>query len=473
MSAAYGTNPPFDNANADPSISGTESYGYPANYHFSGAAQAQGLVPPSTQPFPPMLNTTNIGISQSFDPNMANQLDPGVSSLPTGQLTENFSNLLNSNTGELDFAAYQNHSPNSASASEYDSSLLLGPQMHQRQQAMHQAVNPADLVSPISNPSASSHHSSQDPQQSSPGPMSPPGGTPGAFYTPRHSRHTSLDPAAAAYLSAQVNPDWQSMMNNNSAFQTHRRAPSEVSEVSSANHSPFLSQHEYDGIENNASPSLAPQNDPALYDNALGIEQFTLSEQHQQGFSPAHSPYISPRLMPQQTNDMIPSIQYNSTSNQFPPAPTDMYGMPGEDMMGSNPAGDIGQASQMAPPSINVEFAPPSRSPSFGPPKPVADFDSLSPPAMSEFSNLSSVSAHQFSYLYQDPVYAASQIPTHTLLPVKDLRRLQQPVSKPSPLLLRDHYRPIHAVTPALAMRLHQGLIGDSQLHLLRVATTF
>jgi hypothetical protein len=38
--------------------------------------------------------------------------------------------------------------------------------------------------------------------------------------------------------------------------------------------------------------------------------------------------------------------------------PTDMYGMPQEDMMNmnqlNNPPGDIGQASQMAPPSINA-----------------------------------------------------------------------------------------------------------------------
>ncbi|KAJ5157464.1 C2H2 finger domain transcription factor crzA [Penicillium canariense] len=375
MSAAYATNPSYDNTNADPSISGTDSYGYSAAY-LSGAPQAQGLALSSGQPFPPTLNTSNIPMSQSFDPTLVNQLDPGVTGLQQSQATEDFSNLLNSNAGELDFSAYQNHSPNSASASEYDSSLLLDPQMHQRPQSMHQAVNPADLVSPISNPSASSHPSSQDPQQSSPAPMSPPGSTPGTYYTPQHSRHTSLDPATAVYLSAQSNADWQSVMNN-TAFQGHRRAPSEVSEVSSANHSPYLSQHEYEGIENNASPSLAPQNDPALYDNALGIEQFTLSEQHQQGFSPAHSPYISPRLMPQQGNDVIPSIQYASASNQFPPAPTDLYGLPGDDMMGMNPAGDIGQASQMAPPSINVEFAPPSRIPSFGPSKPATDLDSL------------------------------------------------------------------------------------------------
>ncbi|KAJ5585200.1 uncharacterized protein N7459_005000 [Penicillium hispanicum] len=383
MSAAFATNPSFDNSNPDAAIAGIDSYGYSTAY-LAGAPPTQTLAPPSDQPFPPTLNTTNIPISQSFESSLVNQLEQGSSGLRPLQPGD----FLSTNA-DLDFSAYQNHSPNSATASEYDSSLLLDPQMHQRPQSMHQGVNPADLVSPISNPSASSHPSSQDQQQSSPGPMSPPGSTPGTYYTPQHSRHTSLDPATAAYLSAQPNPDWGSVMSN-AAFQGHRRAPSEVSEVSSANHSPYLSQHEYDGIENNASPSLAPQNDPALYDNALGIEQFTISEQQQQqqqGYSPLHSPYISPQLMPQQSTEMVPNASYLSANvnSQFPAAPTEMYGMTADDMMNpgiNSGTADIGQASQMAPPSINVEFAPPSRNPSFGPSKPAADFDSLSPPAM-------------------------------------------------------------------------------------------
>ena len=377
--------PSFDNTNPDAGINGPDSYGYSAPY-LSAAPQTQGLAPPS-EPFPPAISTNNMPMSQSFEASLVNQLDHGSQGLRTHQLDENY--MLGTNAGDLDFSVYQNHSPNGASASEYDSSLLLDPQMHQHPQPMHQAVNPADLVSPISNPSASSHPSSQEQQQQSPGPLSPPGSTPGTYYTPQHSRHTSLDPATAAYLSAQPNQDWQSVMNSSAAFQGHRRAPSEVSEVSSANHSPYLSQHEYDGIENNASPSLVPQNDPALYDNALGIESFTLSEQQQkqQGFSPLHSPYISPRLIPQQVDEMPPNayLSPNMTS-QFPSAPTDMYSMPQDDMMNAMNSGvDIGQASQMAPPSINVEFAPPSRNPSFGPGKPAADLDSLSPPAMSGF----------------------------------------------------------------------------------------
>ncbi|KAJ5130087.1 Zinc finger C2H2 [Penicillium bovifimosum] len=375
--SAYPTNPSFQIPNGG--IGGAEAYGY-ANY-LPETPSTHTLSAPTDQGYPSNINTNNIPISQSFETSLVSQLEQSATGLRPMQGDENFSNMLHSNQPELDFSLYQNHSPNSGSASEYDSSLLMDPQMHQRQ-SMNQAINPADLVSPISNPSPSSHPSSQD-QQHSPGPLSPPGSTPGTYYTPQHSRHASLDPATAAYLTAQPNAEWQSVMNNVS-FQGHRRAPSEVSEVSSANHSPYLSQHEFDGIENNASPSLAPQSDPSLYDTGLGMESFTLSEQQQQqGISPLHSPYISPRLMPQQGGEMVPN---NSYLTQFPSAPTDMYGMSQEDMMGmgqmNNIPGDIGQASQMAPPSINVEFAPPLRNPTFDLSKEAADFDSLSPPAM-------------------------------------------------------------------------------------------
>ncbi|KAJ5257204.1 hypothetical protein N7478_013308 [Penicillium angulare] len=423
MSATFTTNPAFNNVNPDAAMGGPESYGYPSAY--------LSAAPPGDQSFPPNMNPGNIPNSQSFDASLVGQLDPSSGGYRPPQPEDNY-NMLNTATADMDFSAYQNHSPNSVNASEYDSSLLLDPQMHQRPQSIHQAVNPADLVSPISNPSASSHPSSQDPQQSSPGPMSPPGSTPGTYYTPQHSRHASLDPATAAYLGVQSNQEWQSVMNH-SAFHGHRRAPSEVSEVSSANHSPYLSQHEYEGIENNASPSLVPQNDPALYDNALGIESFTLSEQQQQqGISPLHSPYISPQLMPQQGGEMIPNAPYLSPNlnNQFPNAPTEMYGMAPDDIMNAiNNGSDIGQASQMAPPSINVEFAPPSRNPSFGPSKPAADFDSLSPPAMrSRVRSKSDPYAHPASRS-RSPATSATSLEAHAATSPRSL----SPHSRSSP----------------------------------------
>lgn len=407
MSATFAQQPSFGNINQDPDFGPSDAYGYSGTY-LSAAPQTQSVAPTSNQSYPPALNADNLTMSQTFDPNLVNQLDPLSGGLQSQSADENYANLLNSNTGDLDFSAFQNHNLNGATSSEYNASLLLDPQMQAH--SMHQGVNPADLVSPMSNPSVSSHPSSQDQQQSSPGPVSPHGSASGTYYTPQHSRNTSLDPSSAAYLTAQSNPDWQSVMNNSAAFQGHRRAPSEVSEVSSANHSPYLSQHEYDGIENNTSPSLAAQNDPTLYENAQGIESFTLSEQQQQqpGFSPLHSPYISPQLMPQQGNEIVPNAQYlpANMTTQFPSAPADMYGIPTDEMMNAamnSGAADIGQASQMAPPSINVEFAPPSRNSSFGPNKPAEDFDSLSPPAMSAFVCMFSYSFQTLIYRHRSP----------------------------------------------------------------------
>lgn len=60
-------------------------------------------------------------------------------------------------------------------------------------------------------------------------------------------------------------------------------------------------------------------------------------------------------------------------------------------------AAEMGQATQMAPPSINVEFAPPSRNPSFGPGKPPADMDALSPPTIREITRLFNVTIGCFA----------------------------------------------------------------------------
>ncbi|KAE8142005.1 hypothetical protein BDV38DRAFT_177154 [Aspergillus pseudotamarii] len=383
------------NANPNPNSPGAESYSYTAGGYLSPTS-AQTLAPPD-QAF-----SHSLQLPQSFDPGLVNQLDhsSGLPMQPQLQQQpqpheENFSTLLNSNPTDFDFSLYPNHSPNSTTASEYDSSLMLDTQMQGHPGQVNQAINPADLVGQISSPHAVASPQmsprEQQPHHSSPGPMSPPGSTPGAYYTPQHSRHTSLDPASAAYMTGNAPPDWQSMMGN-AAFQGHRRAPSEVSEVSSAAPSPYMSQHEsFDGVDNNPSPLLAPQNDPGLYDSSLGIESFTLSEQqqqqqHHQGISPVHSPYISPQLMPQQGNDLIPNMPYISApaGNRYSCPPTDIYGNGAEGVVnmpqGTAIVGDIGQASQMAPPSINVEFAPPAKNPIFPPAKPAADLDSLSPP---------------------------------------------------------------------------------------------
>jgi len=326
--------------------------------------------------------------SQSFEASFVNQLEQS-SGHQAVQGEENFSSLLNSNKTDFDFTLYSNNgNGNNNNTAEFDSSLLIDPQIQQQSPPADQSVNPADLVSRLSSPhNPTPPHLVPPEQHSSPGPTSPPSSTQGTFYTPQHSRHTSLDPAGMTYMTSQPQSDWRGMLGN-PAFQGHRRAPSEHSEVSSVAPSPFMSQNEsFDGIENNPSPLLTAQNDPGLYENALGIESFSLSEHHQQGLSPAHSPYLSPQVMSQQGSDVgsdAPYIPNQQSNTEFPTSSADMYVNSGEgqvlNMQQGSSSGEMGQASQMAPPSINVELAPPSRNPSFEPSKPVLDMDSLSPP---------------------------------------------------------------------------------------------
>ncbi|KAK2797414.1 hypothetical protein FQN50_009215 [Emmonsiellopsis sp. PD_5] len=325
--------------------------------------------------------------SSSWEAGFITQLERS-SNIKAAQGEENFSNLLNSNQPPFDeFSMYTNSNNH---PSEFDPSLMLDPQQQQQQQ-LNQSINPADL-SRISSPHNHTPPHLIPPDAQSPGGPSSPASSPGAYYTPNHSRHASLDPASAAFLSSQPHTDWQGMLGN-PAFQSHRRAPSEHSDVSSAAHSPYLTHH--DGFEadtNNHSPLLAAQTDPSLYENALGMEAFSLSEQGQhQRLSPGQSPYISPRLIPQQQS--IEMGQDNSflltqhANNQLgPTSPPDVYvtkteASPAPAFQPHNSPGDMGQAAQMTPPSINVEFAPPSRNSSFGPSKPEIDMDTLSPPA--------------------------------------------------------------------------------------------
>ncbi|KAL2013961.1 hypothetical protein VTN00DRAFT_1486 [Thermoascus crustaceus] len=360
--------------------SAAEQYNYTTPYLAS--TQVPHTSPPTEQAF-----AQNQRYSQSFEASFVNQLEQS-SGHKAVQGEENFSSLLNSSNTDFDFTLYSNNSTgNNNNTAEFDSSLLLDPQIQQQSQTTNQAVNPADLVSRMSSPhNPTPPHLLPPEQHSSPSHTSPPSSVQGTFYTPQHSRHTSLDPVGMAYMTSQPQSDWHGLIGN-PAFQGHRRAPSEHSEVSSVSHSPFMSQHEsFDGVENNPSPLLAAQNDPGLYDNALGIESFSLSEQHP-GISPAHSPYLSPQIMPQQSSDIgsdMPYLQNQQSNTEFPASSADMYVNSGEaqvaNMQQGSSSGDMGQAAQMAPPSINVEFAPPSRNPSFGPSKPITDMDSLSPP---------------------------------------------------------------------------------------------
>lgn len=193
----------------------------------------------------------------------------------------------------------------------------------------------------------------------------------GGFPSPHHSRHASLDPSSAAYPVTQQNSEWGNMM-----FPGHHRAPSDTfSDVSSSAHpSPYMGNLENFDDNNNPSPLLHAQQDPALFqESIMNFNQFNLNENR----SPGHSPHMSPRLDPQQQplpqftpadNYGLNQGIYSQGSENFPTLNNDIqdYG---------------GNADQMSPPEINIEFAPQSRTNSFEPPKETRPpGDALSPP---------------------------------------------------------------------------------------------
>jgi hypothetical protein len=144
----------------------------------------------------------------------------------------------------------------------------------------------------------------------------------------------------------------------------------------------------------NPSPLLAAQQDPAMFQDVMRFGQFTLSE-NKSHISPGHSPHISPRLMPQQQQSLPPFTSQNNfglhMNNQFAQQQgMDMYqGQGHEPFPTINQGGDFGQADTMSPPEINIDFAPPSRQASFEPARPETQADALSPPDRCRFIKLS------------------------------------------------------------------------------------
>ena len=264
----------------------------------------------------------------------------------------------------------------------------LDPQLLDSNRPQNPSIDPSELMNQMA---TTQPHSPTPPHllpamhQRSPSPNASPNMAQGAFASPSHSRHASLDPSAAY---GQPN-EWGSM----AAFRGHRRTPSETySDVSSAHASPYLGNQ--DSFEDaNPSPLLNAQ-DPSLFQEVMQFGQFNLNDA-QSHISPGHSPHISPRLMPQQQS--LPQFQPGSfgldpsLNNQFPQA-----GMGGTYQQGHEPfptinqAGpglEFGQADTMSPPEINIDFAPPSRQASFEPPKPDLRTDALSPPDRCKKSN--------------------------------------------------------------------------------------
>jgi len=271
------------------------------------------------------------------------------------------------------------------------------------QQASNQSINPADLMSDMASPQAHTPTPPQmlqpDTQQASSAHQSPSFNQNQFSRSPGHSRHASLGPESAAYSNAHLPTDWSMMPPQ---FTTHRRSPSEYSDVSvsSAAPSPNLGHHDtFDHVDQHHSPLVNPQ-DAGLYPDALGIGSFSLSDPSvhgaspRRGMSPAHTPSISPRLGPQQQVPAIPQHQNNfmlnmgMSNNGFQQQPMSYNGQDQFPQMNRNGSLEMGQAQQMVPPEINVEFAPASRQNSFEPPKPSLDQDALTPPERGKYSLL-------------------------------------------------------------------------------------
>jgi hypothetical protein len=257
--------------------------------------------------------------------------------------------------------------PGNPSVNPAELDMMSSPQVHQ-------TPTPPNLLQPDRSPS-SAHQSPSFNQ----GHFQPTAG-------PRHSRNASLGPESAAYPQGH---EWSMMPPQ---FTTHRRTPSEYSDVSanSAQHSPNMGHHDtFDTIEQHHSPMQNPQ-DASLYQEVLGIGSFSLSDPQVQhgsspgrGLSPAHSPAISPRLGPQQLPVMGQNQFMLGMNNGFGQQ-QNMYGQGQEafpQIQHNDSSLEMGQAQQMVPPpDINIEYAPPSRKNSFEPPKPAFDQDALTPP---------------------------------------------------------------------------------------------
>ena len=254
-------------------------------------------------------------------------------------------------------------------------------------------VNPAEL-SKVSSPQDNQSPGLQLPeQQKQPSQPGSPASTNGQFFTPQHSRNVSLDPSSA-YSGV--------------SFTQHRRAPSEHSDVSSAQHSPYLAHAEMNnpGVALGHSPYLPAQQDA---NNAFGMESFSLGDQQ---------PYRSPRLMPHmEGNQPGPGMDGSGLHLSQPmgiPVP-DVYTtqppqyqiqppvVPSNHLRNTSVVSDLGQADQYAPPTINIEPAPVSRQQSFGPAGEEME-GALSPPSSS------SKSLHRLSYLaYANNRYRRSE----------------------------------------------------------------
>ncbi|KAI9849237.1 MAG: DNA-binding transcription factor [Sclerophora amabilis] len=341
---------------------------------------------------------SNFGQSQAFDQFQENKhprSDQSSHSPGFGLENQPSSNFIDPDHLSADIGNdFPLFSEQSATQDATLDSFLLDPSS-QSNQPPNQSINPADLMSDMSSGQlqGTTPPGLLQREQHSSGQQSSPAMNPNVFSSPNRSRNASLDPATAAFAQGQPPTDWTSMISSNS-FQAHRRAPSEHSDMSSAAPSPFLPNAEaFDSLEQQPSPLFTAQQDPSIYQNALGMEHFTLSETtSNHGVSPGHSPHMSPHISPphgpspvQGGYNVFPQdMQHNgfmsrTTSEGYPHQTSETFPTI-QNMNDMNDASmEMGQAGQMAPPEINIEFAAPSKQ-NFETRKSAVDDSGLSPP---------------------------------------------------------------------------------------------
>jgi hypothetical protein len=346
------------------------------NQQFGGFHSNNGIQSYENNEF---INQQNFGQNQDFNQQFKQeeQQSPFSQQQQPSFTQELMSANIGSNFNDGDFALYS--TPNNQNE-QFDPQLFMNDLPAQ---SGNSSVNPAEL-NMSSPPNAATPPGFLQPDSRSPSSAhQSPSFNQGAFQSsPGHSRHASLGPESAAFPQGQNHVEWSHMMAPQ--FQGHRRTPSEYSDVSvsSAAPSPNLGHHDsFEPLDHHHSPMQNPHD--AMYQEIAGIGSFSLSDpqvQHSspgRGLSPAHSPAISPRLGPQQ----LPGLNQNQfilgMNNGFGPGPN-LYGSQNPEFQIQH--SDMGQAQQMIPPEINVEFAPTSRTNSFDPPKPSFDQDALTPP---------------------------------------------------------------------------------------------
>lgn len=338
------------------------------------------LDPSSSQQFGAQdFSTFNSGGANFLDPQQAQQPFPGDQSF------QNFTPQLNNNDDLSSFAQQQQGVLNSQQALPTDFQnadfTIFPPTTGEQFGAPLFAGDPGlqSLGSPDNNmASAQSHHSPTPPHLLQPEP-------PSAHHSPsfsqqqfipsgRHSRNASLGPEAAL-LPGQ---EW-----SNNQFRTHRRSPSEYSDVSSlGGHSPNLGINDsFDHGDPSHSPMQRPQ-DPSIIQELHGIGSFTISDR---GRSPSHSPAISPRIPPQLMPDMS-QPSFTLASNGYIGAPPPTYGLQAPEAFPTLPqtSEPPQPMPQLAAPTINIDYAPPPVRSNFEG-RSALDTDALTPPERGKY----------------------------------------------------------------------------------------